>query len=47
MGRKMLILLMAVSLGGAWASLGFSGEIGYSLRAADKGFKESFEPIPR
>jgi hypothetical protein len=44
MGRKMLILLMAVSLGGAWASLGFAGELGYTMDAAEKGFKTPYEP---
>jgi hypothetical protein len=42
MGRKMLVLLLAMSLAGAWGSLSFAGEIGYYLRP--EAFGTQFEP---
>jgi len=44
MGRTILVLLVAVSLGCAWAGLGFAGELGYSLDAAERGFKTPLGP---
>ncbi len=44
MGRKTLIILVAVSLACAWGVLGFAGELGYSLDGAGKGFKTPLEP---
>jgi len=40
MGRKMLILLVAASLACAWGGPSFAGEMGYSLKASEMGFKE-------
>jgi hypothetical protein len=44
MGRKILILFLVVSLGGLWASFAAAGEMGYSLRQSERGFKE---PAPQ
>ena len=42
MDRKMLVLLLAVSLAGTWASLSYAGEIGYYLRP-EVGFRGQYE----
>ena len=38
MKRKMMVAVLAVSLACGWVSLGVAGEIGYTLKASEKGF---------
>ena len=44
MKSKILLIILVVSLVGAWGSAGVAGQISYSMRSADKGF--GFKPDP-
>ena len=44
MKNKVLGLMLVVSLVCVWASVGAAGQIGYSMRGAEKGF--GFKPSP-
>jgi hypothetical protein len=42
--RKVLLVILAGSLVCAWGGVGFAGQIGYSMRSAEKGFAPKPEP---
>ena len=44
MKSKVLLVILAISLVCAWGSVGTAGQIGYSMRWAEKGF--AFKPNP-
>ena len=44
MKNKVLLLILVISLVSAWASVGTAGQIGYSMRGAERGF--GFKPDP-
>jgi len=44
MKNKVLLVILIMSLVCAWASVGTAGQIGYSMRGAEKGF--GFKPNP-
>jgi hypothetical protein len=44
MKRKVLLVILALSLVGVWTGVGLAGQIGYSLKSADTGI--SFKPEP-
>jgi hypothetical protein len=44
MKRKVLLVILVVSLVCVWGGTSTSGQIGYSMRSADKGF--AFKPSP-
>jgi hypothetical protein len=46
MTRTVLITILALSLVGAWADAGAAGQIGYSMRSAEKGFEYKPNPDP-
>jgi len=46
MQRQVLLILLALSLVGAWGSVGAAGQIGYSMRSAETGFGYKPNPEP-
>ena len=44
MKNKVLLVILVISLVCAWGSVGTAGQIGYSMRSAEKGF--GFKPNP-
>jgi hypothetical protein len=46
MKSKVLLVILAMSLVCAWGSLGTAGQIGYSMRGAEKGFTSTPNPDP-
>ena len=44
MKSKVLLVILVISLACAWGSVGTAGQIGYSMRGADRGF--AFKPNP-
>ena len=44
MKSKVLLVILAISLVCAWGGVGAAGQIGYSMRSAEKGF--AFKPDP-
>ena len=44
MKNRVLLIILALSLVCAWGSVGTAGQIGYSMRGAEKGF--GFKPNP-
>jgi hypothetical protein len=44
MKRKVLLVILALSLVFVWAGVGLAGQIGYSLKASETGF--GFKPEP-
>jgi hypothetical protein len=44
MRRKILLVILALSLVVAWVSVGAAGQISYSMRSAEKGFE--YKPNP-
>jgi hypothetical protein len=46
MKSKVLLVILAISLVCAWGSVGTAGQIGYSMRAAERGFTAKPNPDP-
>jgi hypothetical protein len=46
MKSKVLLVILAMSLVCAWGSVGTAGQIGYSMRGAEKGFASTPNPEP-
>jgi hypothetical protein len=46
MKSKVLLVILAMSLVCAWGSVGTAGQIGYSMRGAEKGFTSPPNPDP-
>ena len=46
MKSKVLLVILAMSLVCAWGSVGTAGQIGYSMRGAEKGFTAQPNPDP-
>ena len=46
MKSKVLLVILAMSLVCAWGSVGTAGQIGYSMRGAEKGFASQPNPDP-
>ena len=44
MKSKVLLVILAMSLVCAWGSVGTAGQIGYSMRGAEKGFTSTTQP---
>jgi hypothetical protein len=44
MKRKVLLVILAISLVSVWTGVGLAGQIGYSLKASETGF--GFKPEP-
>ena len=46
MKHKVLLVILVISLICAWAGVGAAGQIGYSMRGAEKGFDYKRNPNP-
>jgi hypothetical protein len=46
MRSKVLLVILVISLVCAWGSVGTAGQIGYSMRGAEKGFASNPDPNP-
>jgi hypothetical protein len=46
MKSTVLLVILAMSLVGAWGSVGTAGQISYSMRGAEKGFTAQPNPDP-
>ena len=44
--NKVLVVILAISLVCAWGGVSVAGQIGYSMRSADKGFVSKPDPAP-
>ena len=44
MKNKVLLVILVITLAGAWANVGAAGQIGYSMRGSEVGF--GFKPNP-